>query len=78
MKLKKTWLKKLSKSSLTQEDPRDEYSPCDFLLLQLDSEFGEGEDKIMWGDAGICNFFINREKLKNLDFSEVMYNWDCY
>lgn len=62
----------------TQEDPRDEYSPCDFLLLQLDSEFGEGEDKIMWGDAGICNFFINREKLKNLDFSEVMYNWDCY
>ena len=47
----------------TQEDPRDEYSPCNFLLLQLDSEFGEGEDKIMWGDAGICNFFINREKL---------------
>ena len=33
---------------------------------------------IMWGDCGGCNFFINKDKLKNLDFSDVLYNWDCY
>ena len=33
---------------------------------------------IMWGDSGVCNFFINKDKLKNLDFSDVLYNWDCY
>ena len=33
---------------------------------------------IMWGDCGVCNFFINKDKLKNLDFSDVLYNWDCY
>ncbi|ETJ18863.1 hypothetical protein Q604_UNBC18576G0001, partial [human gut metagenome] len=31
-----------------------------------------------WGDGGVCNFFINKDKLKNLDFSDVLYNWDCY
>lgn len=64
--------------AFTQEDPREENSSYDFLLLQLDSEFGDGKDKILWGDAGICNFFINSKKLKNLDFSDVIYNWDCY
>lgn len=68
--------------AFTQEDPRevlpkDEAGNYNFLLLQLDSEFGGGIDKIMWGDAGICNFFINSEKLKALDFSDVIYNWDC-
>lgn len=61
----------------TQEDPRDE-STCgdyDSLLLQLDSE---PSIDVMWGDLGIGNFFINREKLKRLDFSDVLYNWDCY
>ncbi len=60
----------------TQEDPRDEtgkYTNYDVLLLQLDSDF----EDIEWGDAGVCNFFINREKLKNKDFSDVLYNWDC-
>jgi len=31
----------------------------------------------MWGDCGVGNFFINIEDLKNLDFSDVLYNWDC-
>ncbi|MGN1481119.1 YwqG family protein [Porcipelethomonas sp.] len=61
----------------TQYDPRDEGDTHDFLLLQLDSDFDDDDDKIMWGDSGICNFFISREKLKNLDFSDVLYNWDC-
>lgn len=64
--------------AFTQYDPRDEESPYDFLLLQLDSDFDGDIEKIMWGDSGICNFFINSEKLKNLDFSDVIYNWDCY
>ena len=64
--------------AFTQEDPREEDTSYDFLMLQLDSEFGDGKDRILWGDAGICNFFINSEKLKNLDFSDVIYNWECY
>lgn len=42
------------------------------LLFQLDSE---GE--ICWGDMGVGNFFIKPEDLKKLDFSKVLYNWDC-
>ena len=34
-------------------------------------------DLIMWGDVGICNFFISPEALKRRDFSRVLYNWDC-
>lgn len=63
--------------AFTQWDPRKEDTKYDFLLLQLDSEFGNGDEKIMWGDAGICRFFINRQRLKDLDFDDVIYNWDC-
>ena len=59
----------------TQFEPRDEeqLKEYDTLLFQIDSG---GE--IMIGDCGVMNFFINREKLKNRDFSDVFYNWDCY
>ncbi|RST76085.1 DUF1963 domain-containing protein [Siminovitchia acidinfaciens] len=61
----------------TQEDPRayGDYPIYDTLLLQIDSE-----DKlsIMWGDVGVANFFIAKEDLKKLDFSKVLYNWDCH
>ena len=56
----------------------------DVLLFQMDSELGKGENgkgddwEILWGDCGIANFFISRADLKNLDFSNVLYNWDCY
>ncbi len=56
----------------TQQDPRNEDYGYDVLLFQLDSD-----DGIMWGDSGVANFFISREKLKNCDFSDVLYNWDC-
>ncbi|MGI8932599.1 MAG: DUF1963 domain-containing protein, partial [Phormidesmis sp.] len=46
------------------------------LLLQIDSE-ANGKIDILWGDAGICNFFIKPSALKKLDFSDVLYNWDC-
>lgn len=63
----------------TQNDPRgydEDYAKCDTLLFQLDSE-GGGEDEIIWGDCGVGNFFINSDDLKNLDFSHVLYSWDC-
>ena len=58
----------------TQYDPRDEnrFPDYTFLLLQMDTDGG-----IMWGDAGVGNFFITQEDLKNKDFSKVLYNWDC-
>ena len=64
----------------TQSDPReyDGLDVYDTLLLQIDSMDDYENGYIMWGDGGVCNFFINREKLKNLDFSDVLYNWDCY
>lgn len=59
----------------TQSDPRDyDYKEYDILLLQIDTDC---EADIMWGDSGVANFFIRPEDLKNLDFSKVLYNWDC-
>lgn len=59
----------------TQDDPRynEAYAKHTICLLQIDSD-----DDIMWGDMGVANFFIEPEKLKKLDFSNVLYNWDCY
>ena len=64
--------------SFTQEDPRTEDSPFDTLLLQIDSMWDEENNySILWGDCGVCNFFIARTDLEKLDFSRVLYNWDC-
>ncbi|WP_455543073.1 DUF1963 domain-containing protein, partial [Intestinibacter sp.] len=64
----------------TQEDPREyEYEDHNILLLQIDSIDDEDEDiHIMWGDSGVCNLFISEEDLQNRDFSNILYNWDCY
>ncbi|MGK9184076.1 DUF1963 domain-containing protein [Priestia filamentosa] len=62
----------------TQEDPRvyeQKYREHNILLLQIDTDT---ELDIMWGDSGVCNFFIRKEDLEKRDFSNVMYNWDCY
>ena len=58
----------------TQYDPREEGEPSEdyILLLQIDSD-----EKIMWGDAGVGNFFIHPDDLAMKDFSKVIYNWDC-
>jgi len=47
----------------------------DVLLLQIDSndEFG-----IMWADSGVGKFFINREKLLQQDFSDILFQWEYY
>lgn len=65
----------------TQGDPRDggikDGENYDFLLFQLDSDYNGAHTNVIWGDSGIGNFFISSENLRRLDFSDVLYNWDC-
>ena len=67
----------------TQDDPRDSgeelFEKYDTLLFQLDSEFNRKnrEYDILIGDSGVMNFFINSGDLKNLNFDDVLYHWDC-
>ena len=58
----------------TQEDPRYEMGEYE-LLFQLDSD---QNINCQWGDMGVANFFIKKEDLIKKDFSEVLFNWDCY
>lgn len=68
-----------------QFDPREghpELQAYDTLLLQIVShtmadDAGREQDLIMFGDEGGCQFFISAEKLKNRDFSDVLFWWDC-
>ena len=66
--------------TFTQGDPRSADDDYDVLLFQMDSEMkgGDWNDGILWGDCGIANFFISRENLQKRDFTNVLYNWDCY
>ncbi len=60
----------------TQDDPR--YDVVDkkddqnknTLLFQMDTD-----SNICWGDGGNASFFINENDLKNLDFTNVLYDW---
>lgn len=64
----------------TQLDPREYHEDLKdhtVLLFQLDSENAD-DYSILWGDSGVCNFFIRPEDLARRDFSNVLYNWDCY
>jgi uncharacterized protein YwqG len=64
-----------------QNDPRSEGSGYTILLLQIDSENWrgnpKGEDVILWGDAGVANFFIRPEDLAKRDFTKLIFYWDC-
>lgn len=60
-------------AEFTQCDPREEGDYAT-LLLQLDTI----DNCLMWGDCGIGNFFIQDKAKKTADFSDVLYNWDCY
>ena len=54
-----------------------ENGTADILLLQIDTDDGEGTCEIMFGDGGNCQFMISREDLLNRDFSNVYYDWAC-
>ena len=43
----------------------------------MDSDMEGKLDYVLWGDCGVGNFFINRRDLENLDFSRILYTWDC-
>lgn len=64
----------------TQYDPREQYDEekrYTVQLFQMDSDYGEDDDYVMWGDAGVANFFIGEEELANEDFRDILYSWDC-
>lgn len=56
----------------TQDDARRDRPDLE-LLFQLDTD-----DAMMWGDAGVGSLFVTDEDLARLDFSRVLYHWDCY
>jgi uncharacterized protein YwqG len=63
--------------TFAQNDDREylqEEEGYDFLLLQMDSD---DANSIMWGDAGVGNFYIQPSALKRLDFSKVLYTYAC-
>lgn len=53
-----------------QDDPRSPADDRTFLLLQLDSH-----DGMMWGDAGVAQFFVAPDALRRGDVSDVRYTW---
>lgn len=62
-------------ANFTQEDPRTLRKDEQWVLLfQMYSENGVD---IMWGDAGVGNFFIRPSDLENEVFSKILFNWDC-
>ena len=64
----------------TQEDPRYDkrYQEHNIVLFELDSYTSKDRKiDIMWGDCGTGSFLIRLEDLKKLDFSNVVYNYDC-
>ena len=65
----------------SQWDPRDipKEDHHDILLLQIDTDYVDydADREIMWGDSGVANFFISRENLKQRNFQDVIYTWDC-
>ena len=68
-------------STITQWDPRnpEEKDAYGITLLQVESHWDNDSNSsgIMWGDSGVANFFINKEKLEHLNFEDVLFNWDC-
>ena len=62
--------------TFTQWDPRnpEEKDTYGITLLQIESHWNNdsNNNEIMWGDSGVANFFINKEKLESLDFEDVI------
>jgi uncharacterized protein YwqG len=58
----------------TQGDPRDYATAesADVLLLQIDTD-----KEIMFGDSGVAHVFISPEALKNQQFDQAYFQWDC-
>ena len=50
-------------------------------LAQLCDDFAPfqaaANDRVLWGDSGVGNFFITPEDLHQRDFNRVLFTWDC-
>ena len=61
----------------TQDDPRMNFNetiePYELLFQMISDD----DVDIMWGDSGVGNFFIQPSALEKLDFSRVLYSYDC-
>jgi uncharacterized protein YwqG len=55
--------------------PESDREPYILLLFQIYEDFNQVVS-INW-IGGVCHFFIQESALKNLDFSSVIYNWEC-
>lgn len=67
----------------TQGDPRTDEDQI--LLFQIDPYAGDDisgqadeRNHIEIGDSGTAGFFIEKDDLKKLDFSHILYSWACY
>ena len=74
--------KLLGRPYFVQYDFREDDDENEVLLFQIDSLWSDtgAQDEnhyIIFGDAGTANFFITKDDLKKLDFSNVYYNWQC-
>lgn len=67
-----SWIQVGGYPVFTQYDVRADYDD-ELVLLKVDSY----DDVLMWGDSGCANFLIRRDDLEQLDFSHVLYTWDC-
>lgn len=57
----------------TQDDPRDPKGSPDEVFLQ----FWGSNERLMFGDAGMANFFIAVDDLKQRKLDRMWFNWDC-
>ena len=57
-------------------DIRPDNSKYNTLLFQLDS-VRNSKFNVVWGDCGICQFFINDKDLADMNFNDIFFDWDC-
>lgn len=73
--------KRLHKVGGYAQFSKEKYEDYSIVLLQMDSEYLEEDDQdrpwIAFADDGMCNFLIRPSDLKKLDFSHVIYTWQC-
>ena len=62
--------------NFVQTDPREQFDGDWIILLWMESFYIDQEHESMWGDAGTAIFAIEPERLRNKDFSNVLYSWD--
>lgn len=61
----------------TQMDPRYDYPELrDYTQVLLSMPSVQG--KIMWGDVGTGSFMIKPKDLAARNFTDILYNYDCY